>query len=432
MRYANEELTQGVKPPLLIIFARGDKIRHITLRPSLASIWSFVIAVVTMGFLCATAYLFLSNDIHSALSNQRALEVHEYEARLVSLRSQLDRLNTDKSLQQRDVEQKVGELLLKQELLTERQERLNPPSGRISRTESNRSAPVVKQIQQLEKLPIPTPRPDNHALNARMINVPEIRGHAYASVQKLDVPWPLRTSRTDLAPAPTTAPAVAALGLSDTLEQVEQNQLRQIETLTEQAYIAAETIQEVLELTGISGNDHRNVGGPFIDLSEEASFEERMEELDEALSRLDDLKETAQRIPIISPLPGAKVTSRFGARKDPILNRVAYHSGMDFRATKGELIRATGAGTVSKAGWVGGYGRMVEIDHGSGITTRYAHLNEILVGKGEKVPAAGAIGRAGNSGRSTGPHLHYEIRRNGTALNPQKFITAGRQIMQIL
>lgn len=423
MSYANEEPTRRTKPPLLIIFARGEKIRHISLRPWLASTLAILMTTVTLGYFGATAYLFLSDDILSALAARQAQGAHEYEDRMAALRSQLDRLGTDKLLQQRDVEQKVGELLEKQDLLAQRQERFNPLSSRLAPAASTNPSK-----SQDKSVPIPTPRPDFRATSEEpnAAQEPEIQGFAYAPEHKLNVPWPLRTGRTDIKPAA----AENTESIEHSLQNVEKNQLNQVETLTTQAYLAAETIQELLELTGIASTS--NVGGPFIELKDNAAFEERIEELDEALGRLDDLKETARRIPIINPLPGAKITSRFGGRKDPILNRVAYHSGMDFRAKKGDLIRATGAGIVVKAGWFGGYGRMVEIDHGSGITTRYAHLHEILVQKGDRVPTAGPVARAGNSGRSTGPHLHYEIRRNGEALNPQKFISAGRQILQIL
>lgn len=193
-----------------------------------------------------------------------------------------------------------------------------------------------------------------------------------------------------------------------------------------------ETIEDVLELAGLAPKDGRSEGGPLPGLSEAPDFSVRLQELDEALDRLDELKRLVQRIPVITPLPGARITSRFGSRRDPFLKQVAYHSGLDFRARKGDLVRATSTGRVTKAGWYGGYGRMVEIDHGSGLTTRYAHLHEVLVNVGDRVVTAAPIARAGNSGRSTGPHLHYEVRRHGEALNPLNFIQAGRQLAKIL
>ena len=105
---------------------------------------------------------------------------------------------------------------------------------------------------------------------------------------------------------------------------------------------------------------------------------------------------------------------------------------MDFRASSGDPVRATGAGKVISAGWNGGYGRMVEIDHGRGVVTRYGHMKKIAVKKGEHVDTGTVIGRAGSSGRSTGTHLHYEVRRNGRPTNPLKFIAVGKEIYKYL
>jgi murein DD-endopeptidase MepM/ murein hydrolase activator NlpD len=126
------------------------------------------------------------------------------------------------------------------------------------------------------------------------------------------------------------------------------------------------------------------------------------------------------------------VTSPFGVRTDPLIGAAALHSGMDFRAPVGMDAKVTAPGVVVKAGWNGGYGRMVEVDHGQGFTTRYAHLSEILVSVGEKLSAGDSVGRTGSSGRSTGPHLHYEVRHNGEAVDPLTFLTVGKKIARYM
>ena len=409
----------------MIIFARGERIRHITLRPRLATCLTFLFVAVSVCHLGAATYLILRDDILSALSAPR---IYAYEDRVAALRSQVDRIGTESLLQQRDVRQKVGELLVKQDLLAQRQERLEPL---MSRTATPPPAAVNKN------LPIPTPRPAQRQAAIRTsdaLATEAIGRAAYAPESKVEIPWPLRSSTPDMMQEiePNRISPDEHSSLEQSLLEVERKQLAQIETLTTQVYVTTEAIEEVLDLAGFTQKGVSNTGGPLVEMSEYSGFEERMQELDEALGRLDELKGVVRRVPIINPLPGAKITSRFGSRKDPILKRVAYHSGLDFRAKRGDLIRATGAGKVIKAGWYGGYGRMVEIDHGSGITTRYAHLHEILVTVGDRIATAGAVARAGSSGRSTGPHLHYEIRRNGEALNPLKFISAGRQIAKLL
>ena len=101
------------------------------------------------------------------------------------------------------------------------------------------------------------------------------------------------------------------------------------------------------------------------------------------------------------------------------------HTGIDFRGETGDPIYATAAGTVSAAGWSGGYGRMVEVDHGNGFATRYGHLSQITVTVGDRIRVGQEVGRMGSTGRSTGPHLHYETRIDGEAVDPQKFLDAG-------
>jgi murein DD-endopeptidase MepM/ murein hydrolase activator NlpD len=94
--------------------------------------------------------------------------------------------------------------------------------------------------------------------------------------------------------------------------------------------------------------------------------------------------------------------------------------------------RVTAPGKVVRAGWAGGYGRMVEVDHGNGFSTRYGHLSKILAKVGQTVAAGDEIGETGSSGRSTGPHLHYEVRHNGEPVNPLRFLKVGRQVAKLL
>ena len=112
-------------------------------------------------------------------------------------------------------------------------------------------------------------------------------------------------------------------------------------------------------------------------------------------------------------------------RADPFIRAPAMHTGLDIRADTGEPARATAAGTVTMAGWNGGYGKMVEVDHGNGFATRYAHLSAIDVEVGQAVRIGQIVGKVGSTGRSTGPHLHYETRVDGDAVDPQRFLRAG-------
>ncbi|WP_425407856.1 peptidoglycan DD-metalloendopeptidase family protein [Hyphococcus sp.] len=176
-------------------------------------------------------------------------------------------------------------------------------------------------------------------------------------------------------------------------------------------------------------------GGPFIDIAagdEAASqFYLHVSRAANAVDELAALQKAIQNLPLSSPLiVGRRFTSGFGIRRDPINGKYSRHNGIDFAAAWASPITATGDGVVKYAGTRAGFGRMVEINHGNGFITRYAHMNRITVKTGQKVKLHDKIGELGNSGRSTGPHVHYEILFNGKPLNPRRFIEAGRYVFE--
>jgi len=131
-------------------------------------------------------------------------------------------------------------------------------------------------------------------------------------------------------------------------------------------------------------------------------------------------RKLAECIPAIKPLPG-EITSGFGMRMHPILHYMRMHDGIDILADKGSSVRATGDGVVKFVGYDGGYGLIVRINHGFGYKTTYAHLSKTLVKRGQRVQRGQIIAKSGNTGLSTGPHLHYEVEHNGVKLNPARF-----------
>ena len=161
-------------------------------------------------------------------------------------------------------------------------------------------------------------------------------------------------------------------------------------------------------------------GGPFI-----PPGEIRDAALDP--SRLARLERLIARMPFAAPLVQYAISSPFGIRHDPFNGERSFHPGIDLEAEIGETVFSTAPGIVDFAGFDGAYGRMIEIEHGNGIRTRYAHLSRLLVRVGDRVDEHQRIGSVGSSGRSTGPHLHYEVRIDGQPLNPAKFLAVGRQ-----
>jgi murein DD-endopeptidase MepM/ murein hydrolase activator NlpD len=177
-------------------------------------------------------------------------------------------------------------------------------------------------------------------------------------------------------------------------------------------------------------------GGPFnpIAMSSKSPridpLTSRADGLLEQLDRINLYRIAVQRAPLAMPLQSAfRYTSGFGNRRHPITGRWDMHEGVDMAGRHGSPIYATGDGTVSFAGWQSGYGRLVRIRHANGFETRYGHLSRIRVSVGDRVSQGDRIGDMGNTGRSTGTHLHYEVRIDGRPLNPMEFIRAGQDVL---
>jgi len=218
------------------------------------------------------------------------------------------------------------------------------------------------------------------------------------------------------------------------LNRVETRQSTALNALEESYDAKARRMRGVLTDLGIDGGSAPKplaVGGPFVPakLAEASAFERQLYRVQLARTQVDALARTLVAVPVRKPIPGeVDMTSGFGVRVDPFLHGAAMHTGIDLRGDEGEPVRATAAGAVTHAGWNGGYGKMVEIDHGNGLATRYAHLSAVEVQVGDKVRIGQTVGRLGSTGRSTGPHLHYETRVDGEAVDPQKFLRAGLRL----
>lgn len=149
--------------------------------------------------------------------------------------------------------------------------------------------------------------------------------------------------------------------------------------------------------------------------------------MQDVFAQVDDLgyyREVMKSVPIGKPVWSYWLSSSFGHRSDPFNKKSARHKGVDLASNKGNKVKTMAQGKVTRSGWNGGYGNMIEIDHGNGFKTRYAHLNKSYVKKGEYVKLGDTIGEVGSTGRSTGPHLHYEVIYNGTQVDPMAFIKA--------
>ncbi|MSO97312.1 MAG: hypothetical protein EXR11_03705 [Rhodospirillaceae bacterium] len=246
----------------------------------------------------------------------------------------------------------------------------------------------------------------------------------------------------DMAVTDRETLATRVASLEDQIREMESNQLLLYHRFSELVESKIANIESSLSITGLDidtmvrkQSSRGGQGGPFILLDEKTTLnsgpvEESLYRLNAHMDRLSDLQALLIGLPIAAPLKNFELNSGFGVRRDPFTGQYAQHLGLDMGADFKSAVMATGEGKVVYAGWEGRYGRMVEVDHGMGLMTRYAHLARILVKEGDKVQRGTAIGQLGCSGRCSGPHVHYEVLNNGKAINPLKFLKAGSDVFK--
>ncbi len=183
----------------------------------------------------------------------------------------------------------------------------------------------------------------------------------------------------------------------------------------------------------LSATSNEAVGGPLIPFFADGKKElhPTLERLNNALLRMDQLERTLLTIPSAMPADITMMSSNYGYRRDPFTGGGAMHNGIDFKGPHGQPILSAARGTISYAGWKSGYGKTVEITHGNGLMTRYAHLSKVHVATGQEVKQGLQVGAMGSTGRSTGTHLHFEVRLNGKAVNPRPFLEANTDVLKI-
>lgn len=413
------------KQQTVLILARGDKVSHVRLRPWMAIAGLGFAALITTGYIGSAAYLFFRDDLFAAtLAHQKRVQ-NDYEERIAALRVQVDNLTSRQYRDQQLVETSVARILDKQKELAERDEKL---SALLQKSDALN---LIDQTSELEDKAVlhsyaPASKASMGAINdpfEKLLNSPS-------------APLKIAPSSKGEKNASLANQAETILSqIHESLETLEQRQKARINEIAVAATRKADELHRVLASTGLrpSGDDTVGVGGPYAEpVSFDQPFDNHLVYLDQSLSEFNKLKATAETLPFGQPAPGKRITSRFGNRVDPFFGRLALHAGIDFEARTGDSVHAAGAGKVTHADYSGGYGKMVEVEHENGYSTRYGHLSRIDVREGDVINAGDVIGKAGNTGRSTGPHVHYEIRHKDRALDPMRFISAGKKIEPLL
>ena len=247
------------------------------------------------------------------------------------------------------------------------------------------------------------------------------------------------TAVDESGPAVRTAPAGqtgSAAGHADRdqisqLHGLMQRQDRLVANLTQAISARAARAERALRGLGIAPG-RGAMGGPFIPARAAAvPADPAIRRLAQQVARMEALEELLLSLPSIRPAEVIRLSSGFGYRHDPFNGRGAMHAGLDFTGAHGSPILSAARGRVSFVGVQSGYGNTVEIDHGHGIMTRYAHLSGFNVRPGQSVDGGQPIARMGSTGRSTGTHLHFEVRVGGTAVNPRRFLEANSDVLEI-
>jgi len=223
------------------------------------------------------------------------------------------------------------------------------------------------------------------------------------------------------------------------LARVEARQIRFAEKMTKVAQARTLKAEAAIRQFGLNpavlARQARNAQGgqfePFFGNSKKDVRDPRFLKLAVALSLMDAMERALAAIPTAMPAASMMLSSGFGYRSDPFTGGGAMHAGLDFKGPVGTPILAAAEGKVVLAGFHGGYGNMIEIRHANGLVTRYAHLSGLNVRSGQMVERGVQIGRMGSTGRSTGSHLHFEVRQNGQAINPRKFLEVNPDVLKV-
>lgn len=379
-----------------------------------AIFWVVVGTVTALGaWSAATAtYFTFRDDVLTRLLARQAEMQYSYEDRIAELRARIDRTTSRQLLDQEQFEQKLDQIIHRQAALDQRTAALGAlPDNSATGSVKPAARSLTERLFGKSK---PAPLPENGAAPGRQSGLTARSGGK-------------------LAKGGNVNDTIANLQAS--LDRVEQRQMAVL-TAAEGSY--DERIRRMKGLVSDLGLNlarlevkapRGGVGGPYVPVKmtgHGGAFEQQLSRISVSRAQVDQLSRTLAQVPYRTPVLGEiELSSGFGVRSDPFLGRPAMHTGLDFRASTGDPVRATANGRVVSAGWAGGYGRMVEIDHGNGLSTRYGHMSRISVKVGEQIHIGQVVGEVGSTGRSTGPHLHYETRIDGEAVDPQRFLRAG-------
>jgi len=389
--------------------------------------WIVIGTVTVLGvWSAATAtYFAFRDDVLTRLIARQAEMQYAYEDRIAELRSKIDRTTSRQLLDQEQFDQKLEQVMRRQTTLESRATALGAiPDASVTGSIRSPSRGAAANDAAASGTPKPSPISDT----VIFVAPPDREARLESRVPIVVNPQPNQFGKVQGADN-------VLVRLQASLDKIESRQLAALSSVEDSMESRARRMRSVFTDLGLdlaqlqAATPKAAMGGPFVPVklpADAGAFERQLYRINITRAQVERLNRTLTLVPYRKPVIGeVEFTSGFGVRNDPFLGRPAMHTGLDFRAASGDPVRATANGKVVSSGWAGGYGRMVEIDHGNGLSTRYGHLSDISVRVGDQIKIGQVIGAVGSTGRSTGPHLHYETRIDGDAVDPQKFLRAG-------
>jgi len=399
--------------PHTIVISRNGKSKIFKVKPIFFSIAMCFGFMLMFGYFGATAYLIFRDDLIASSFARQARVQHEYEDRIAALRSKLDRVTSRQLLDQQQIEARVEELMNRQASIGKRSSRMGDLLDKARR----RGLGVIKSSNTI---PVPSVNPQKNAKAVDTITTGSIDVSKKISPNQLASAFAIRGVPNFITPKdkqtsqvpPKLSSTILAYNkpqlstdftkeifgnVAEAIGVIDASQREEIDGLRLAAATKTQKIASILKSVGakVPDNTGSDIGGPFVPLDHSVDFEVHLHALEDTLKHYDQVTGLANALPLKSPVSGAKISSRYGSRVDPFNGRSAMHSGIDFKAKTGTPVKSTGRGVVVKAGRKGGYGKVVEVKHLNGLTTRYAHLSRINVKAGERVKAGQIVGKVG-------------------------------------
>lgn len=348
-------------------------------------------ALLFAGNVFAGTALYLSPDIARLLNGRTDEVIGAYEDRIAQMRVEIDRLHSRSFAQAGDINLQLQELSQQQEVLLEQHQLVKVLVEKADSLGIAATDLPSAQISQTLPIASMTGNPD---VDATALSLERMRGETQMAMHGI------------AAVASTRADKIAT-------------EMRQL------------GIPFALPEPGAEA-----MGGPLLPATDELSGTPMLDDANavmSALMRYKAARESLETAPVHMPISGNfRQSSNFGNRKDPFTGTRAFHSGMDFAAPSGTTVMSAAAGVVTYVGTRSGYGMVVEVTHDNGLLTRYAHLSGYLAREGQVVNTGTPIAKVGSTGRSTGPHLHFEIRKADEAINPKAFLDAGKRLGAVI